>query len=272
MNTLHLQPSHSAEGQRAGFSLIELLTAMAVLALILVMLMQVVNGILQSTQTQSQQIESVETARRMLDIIETDLSLAVVGENAAVLVKSDADSHGLALLSDRRGPVDPHRFLAVRYDLDDATQLSRSYGSVGFTDTDLLGSTVNTPNTSILSDGILAFQIRVNTGNGSYSATDTASVNWATNNYNGGSTPTGWKALITESPAFASGLSNRAKAIQIWVAAVDSQNLSLIDTNSIGAIFGPDPTSWRAAVDSAADLPPRVKAGIRILNKTVPLP
>ena len=267
-----LRSSRRADGQSAGFSLIELLTAMAVLAMILVMLMQVVNGILQSTQTQSQQIESVETARRMLDIIETDLSLAVVGENSAILVKTGGDSHGLAFLSDRRGPVDPQRCLAVRYDRDGDTRITRSYDSVDFDERNLLAAAVNPTNTTVLSDGILAFQIRINTGNTNYSATDTATANWATNNYNGVATPSGWKALVTESPSFASGLSNRAQSMQIWVAAVDRQNLALVDTNSIGAIFGPDPRSWRAAVDSAADLPPRVKAGIRILNKTLTLP
>ena len=242
---------------------------MAVLALILALLLQVVNGILQSTKTQSQQMDSVGTARRMLDVIEADLSKAVVGENAAIFV--NASSPGLAFLTARRGPTGTtgHRFLAVQYGLTNTTQLSRSYGSFGFANTNLLLDTVSTSGSSVLADGILGFQIRVLTSSSNYASTSTPSGNWATNNYNNTPGPTGWNALITGSPSFASGLTNRARALQIWVAAVDQQSLHLAANAT--ATFGADPTAWQSSLDSSS-LPAPVKSSTRILTKTIPLP
>ncbi len=258
-------------GILTGFTLLELLTAMAVLAMILVMMLQVVNGILQSTKTQNQQMDSVGAARRMLDVMESDLRQAIVGENAAVLV--NANSPGLAFLTDRRGPAGStgHRFLAVRYALTNSTQFSRSYGSVGFTNTDLLAGALATSTNSVLADGILGFQIRVKSDSTNRVSTSAPSANWSTNSYNGASTPTGWNALITGSPSFATGLTNRAQSLQIWVAAVDKQSLQLVDIASAQAAFGADPTAWQANVD-ASSLPAPVKSSIRILTKTLALP
>jgi prepilin-type N-terminal cleavage/methylation domain-containing protein len=271
---MEIRPVHrlgGALGPRSGFTLLELLTAMAVLGMVMFMLTQVINGILGSVQIQSQQMEAVGAARRMLDIIETDLSLAVVGENSAVLVKTDADSHGLALLAERRGTEEPHRFLAVRYDRDEDSRVTRSYASVDFNERDMLAMAANPTNGPVLSGGILAFQIRVNTDGGSFTASDPAAAGWAVSEYNGFTVPAGWRALVTKSSATA-GADPRARSLEIWIAAVDSQNLALVDSGAPGALFGPDPSDWRQAVDAATQLPPRVKAGIRILNKTIPLP
>jgi type II secretory pathway pseudopilin PulG len=243
---------------------------MAVLALILALLLQVVNGIMQSTKTQSQQMDSVGTARRMLDVMESDLSQAVVGENTAILVNSN--SAGLAFLTDRRSPSgsSDHRFLAVSYNLTTNAVLSRSYGSVGFTTARLLAAATNASAQSLLANGILGFQIRVVGDSTNYISTASAGSNWATNNYNGFSPPEGWSALITGSPAFASGLTNRAQSLQIWVAAIDEQNLQIVNSGA-SVTLGTDPSSWRADVDNST-LPAPVKSGIRILTKTIPLP
>jgi prepilin-type N-terminal cleavage/methylation domain-containing protein len=254
-----------------AFSLIELLTAMAVLALILVLLVQVVNGILQSTQAQSQQMDSVAEARRMLDVIETDLSQAVITENAAILLRSVGDSRELAFLADRRGPTAGHRLLAVRYDQANDTQFRRSYGSVGFTQADLLAAAVAPVTSSVLANGILAFDIRFLGEAGQYGFADASSAAWTTASYNGFATPGGWRALITDSPSFARELPERIHSLQIWVAAVDNQNLGLINPATIRTIFGADPSAWRENVDQSESLPARVKSAIRILSKTIPL-
>jgi prepilin-type N-terminal cleavage/methylation domain-containing protein len=269
----HPGPS-GTPGPRSGFTLLELLTAMAVLGLVMAMLTQVINGILGSIQVQSQQMEATGAARRMLDIMDTDLSLALADKSTAVLVKTDAASHGLALLADRRGTVDPHRFLAVRYDRDGETRITRSYASVDFNERDLLTAAASPTDGPVLSDGILAFQIRVNTENEteSQAASDAATAAWATSDYHGSPVPSGWKALLTgpATPGVATG--DRARSLEVWVAAIDSQNLALVEAGQLTALFGPDPSAWRATVDAASQLPPRVKAGIRILNKTIPLP
>ncbi len=259
-----------------GFTLIELLTAMAVLGIIMMMLMQVVSGILQSTRMQTQQMGSVENARRALDAMDADLKKAVVGEMASVLVSSSAPK--IAFLSQRRGPANAagHRFLAVTYETNADHELVRGYASVGYTDTDLLAASINTNTNSVVADGILGFKIMVVTSSTNFPSTGAPSPNWATNNYNGTATPTNFNALVTSAPAFAAGLTNRARALRVWVAAVDDQNYSLLTNtsmlnNALAAIAGKtNPAEWRAAIDDAS-IPPQTKSGIRILTKTIPL-
>ena len=245
--------------------------------MIMVMLQQVVSGILQSTRMQTRQMQSVEYARRALDAMDADLRKAVVGDNAAVLVA--ASEPKLAFLTQRRGTngATGHRFLAVTYATNAAQQLVRGYASVDFGKTDLLAACTNAAASSVVADGIIGFKINVVTCPGAEKAsTATPSPNWATNNYNGAAVPAGFNALVTPSPAFASGLTNRARTLRVWIAAVDDQNLDLLSNTSLlntalAAIAGEaDPAKWRAAID-ASSIPPQTKSGIRILTKTIPL-
>lgn len=263
-----------------AFTILELLTAMAVLALVLVMLVQVVNGVLQSTRTQNQQMNSVAAARRAISVITADLQNAVVGENAAILVPDGTSSNLFVLLTSRRSAstaANP-RFLAVSYATNGSNQLIRSYGSVDFSQADLLSATTNGTNVipvEPLAKGVLAIQARAMAdGTNVYALTNAASSNWATTNYNGLPPPAGFKALLTHAGAFSSALTNRTRAMEIWIAAVDDQNYQLLISSGnlpvvLGAM-GSDPTAWRSAIDATA-IPSQAKSGIRILNKTIPL-
>lgn len=250
---------------------------MAVLAMIMVMLQQVVSGILQSTRMQTRQMQSVENARRALDAMDADLKKAVVGDNAAVLVSINGPK--IAFLAQRRGTngAPAHRFLAVTYATNASNQLVRGYGSVDFNQTDLLAAATGTNASSVVADGILGFQVRVvASGTNEYASAAAPSPNWATTNYNSIAAPVGYNALVTPAPAFASGLTNRARALRVWIAAVDDQNYTLLTNiamlNTAGAAIAgqPDPAQWRAAID-ASSIPPQTKSGIRILTKTIPL-
>jgi type II secretory pathway pseudopilin PulG len=256
-----------------AFSLVELLSAMAVLAMVLAILLQVVNGVLQSARMQSQQMESVGAARRALDIMAVDLSGAIIGESSAIL----ASPANLALITDRRGTnISNHRFLAVTYSLN-GTQLVRTYRSVSFNEADLLTAAQDTNGASVtsLTDGILGLNLRVITTSGPQATTNTDSANYATALYNGLAVPAGWKALITASPAFASSLTNRAQALEVWIAAVDEQNRRILEgagnLATAQTALESNPTLWRSAIDSA-NIPLPAKSAIRILNKTIPLP
>lgn len=264
----------------SAFTILELLVSMAVLALVLVMMVQVVNGLLQSTKTQTQQMDSVASARRAMDVMATDFRNAVVGESAAILVPAGAGSNVFALLTTRRGVSDgtTNRFLAVRYSTNASNQLIRSYGSVFFASTDLLAATVSaaTQSGDPLAKGILGIQARaVGDGTNTYPLTSAASANWATTSYNGITPPLGYQALVTRAPAFAADLTNRTRAIEIWIAAVDQQNYNLLTNSSKLTVaqtaLGSDPQAWRAALD-ACDIPAQAKSGIRVLNKTIQLP
>jgi len=260
----------------AAFTLIELLTAMAVLALVMVMLLQVIDGVLRSTRLHSQQMDSAAAARRALDMLALDISSGIVGESATILV-SKATTPDLALLADRRGTNSAdHRFLAVSYSLEE-NSLVRSYRSVSFQEADLLSSAIDTNGaaSSAMADGILGLKIQVATHSGIHAITGVPASNYLTANYNRFSVPSGWLALITPSATFAGNLTNRAQALDVWIAAVDDQNKRLLDdTETLAAAknsLGADPALWRSNIDSAV-LPMPAKNAIQILNKTIPLP
>ncbi len=257
-----------------GFTLIELLVSMVVLALVMGILLQVVNGILKTTQMHSQQMDSVGAARRAMDILSLDLSKSVVGEYSTVLV----GNQNLAMVSDRRGTNSTdHRFLGITYSLNSSNQIVRTYRSVSFNEADLLVAAQDTASAanSILAEGILGWNIRVMTSSGPRNAEDSSTPNFATNIYNGLTVPTGWKALITASSAFASSFTNKAQGLDVWIAAVDEQNsLLLRDSQKLDAVrqaLQNDPTTWRLEIDNL-EMPLPAKASIQILHKTISLP
>jgi len=283
MKTRQLPHFRSAEGRYSAsehsslafraFTILELLVAMTVLAMILVLMVQVVDGIMKSTKTQSQQMDSVAAARRTLDIMLTDIQSSANGEASAILVPAGTSTNLLALLTTRRGMsgAPNHRFLSVAYSTNANNQIIRSYGSVNFSQTDLLTAATTTTESSPLASGVLAVQVRaLGDGANIYPIANTPTNNWATNVYNGVPVPTAYQALLTPSPAFSGALTNKTRALEIWIAAVDVQNYQLLGSAGIATLaplFTNDPSTWRAAIDAAA-IPSPAKSAIRILNKS----
>lgn len=275
-------------GGNIGFTLIELLVAMAVMALVLVMSLQLTNGLLGSIQVQNQQMDSVASARRALDVIAADLRGARIDNHCSVLVPETSGSNLFAALTGRRGTngATDHRFLAVRYSTNAEGGLVRSYGSVGYGDANLLQEMLDAtvpdaasvPSRYPLASGIIGIDVRaLGDGSGAYPFGLTAAQpNWATNVYNGQATPAGYLALVTRAPSFAYGLTNRTRAIEIWIAAVSDQNYEFLKSankiDAAKAALGSWPPDWRADIDNSPDIPARGKAAIRILTKTIPLP
>ena len=268
---------------RDAFTLVELLTATAILSLLLMLMFQIVSEILQSTKVQNQQMESVASARRALDVMACDLQNAVVGEDVSILVPSSPGTTNLfSLMAYRRGPNGDatNRFLAINYSTNGSDQLFRSYGSVDYSQRNFLtvAYATNTPSYPLASH-ILGVEALAVTERTNYPVTSSVSPNWATNAYNStnANTPDGFNALITTKPNFASSLTNRSYAMQVWIAAVDDQNYSLLtNTGKLDAVKtalsnASDPSGWRDAVDGSS-IPAPAKSGIRILNKTITLP
>jgi len=278
---MHLRHLNISNRQVAAFTLIELLTATAIMALVLVLLLQILNGILDSTRVQSQQMEAVGSARRALDVIASDIRNAVISENSSILIPVSTKSP--ALLTARRSTngATGHRYLAVRFSRNSSNQIIRYYGSSTFSGTNPLADAASNSTVAPvepLARGILAFQALILAdGTNAYLMTNTPSGNWATNNYNGITPPSGWNALITRSPSFAAGLTNRARAMDIWIVSIDDQNGRLLSNNSswttvVQSVLGAtDVTGWRSAIDGTA-IPGRIKSALRVLNKTIPLP
>lgn len=267
---------------KKAFTVLELLVAMAVLALILAVMLQITNGILRATLTQNQQLDATAAARRALDILGTDLERAIVGPNSALLVPNSATNRLLSFLTSRGGPgTANHRFLAVSYATNANHDLQRLYASIPYADANLplacANATFTTP-AEPLASGILAFDIRALADGGtSYPVTNAASAHWATNSYNGLAISSAFKALLTPSASFAGGLTNRTRALEIWIASIDPQNLRLLQSSSqlaslIATLRAKTPSEWRTTIDDATNIPPVVKSGIRIQKKSLPAP
>ena len=263
-----------------GHTLIEVLVAVGVLALLVVLIFQVIENIFTATRTQNHAIEAVGSGRRLLDVMTVDLQHAVVGRDATLLAPITNGTVLISFLTTRRGPVSTNssRFLSVTYSLNASNQVVRSYGTVGFARTNLLAASLNAATNSAgpLAIGVLGLDLRAVTESTNYALSATASSNWAvTTSYNGLAVPAGYNALVPSSCGFAKGLTNTTRAIEITAAVVDDQNRALLqsqnDLLAVKALLTANPSTWRASIDHAS-IPSQTKSGIRILKKTINLP
>lgn len=269
---------------RGGHTLPELLVAVAVLALLVVLIFQVIEQVLHVTKSQEDKIEAASSGRRLLDVMSVDLENSVIGSDATVIAPTSATNVILAMVCNRRAPTSatPSRFLAVKYVIDSNNRVYRSYGSVGFSRTNLMEAALNASTNPVtnaaipLASGIIAVQARAFTETTNYAVTSAVSPNWGvTNNYRGDAVPSGYNALVTTSSGYGASLTNCTKSLEISVAVVNSADYALIRSSgyftSVRLALAGDPIGWKVAVDSIA-MPGRFKSAIRILQKTTPLP
>ena len=277
MNSLPVMPRGKSTG---GHTLVEVLVAVGVLALMLVLIFQVIEEVLTATRTQNQGIEAVSSARRLLDVMTIDLQNAVIGGDATMVAPTSGGTNLFALVSNRRGAAftNATRFLAVSYSLNDSNQVVRSYGSVGFARTNLLSAALNaSTNASIpLASGVLGIQVRAVTDSTNYPLSAPVSPNWAvTGRYRGNPVPPGYNAIVTRASGFSAGLTNCTRAVDVTVAITDEGDYAILKSSgSLGAVtsaLSGDSSGWRGAVDGLA-IPGRLKSAIRIIEKTIPLP
>lgn len=262
-----------------GHTLVELLAAVAVVTLMMALILQVIQGVLQVSRTESSQLEAMAAARRVLDVVSTDLQGIPFAAGATLLVPSVAGTNILCFVTNRRGgSTSPAgRFLAVCYSLDGSNRIFRSYGTVGFNETNLLTASIRNPVAPPvpLSRGVLAFGGVVQTESTNYSIPSAASPNWAcSNSYNGYAVPTGYNALLTPATGFSQGLTNTSHSLVAWIAVTDSNTYGLLDSLGQTRLFqttlGSDPSQWRSQID-AMPIPARAKSCIKVVSKTIPL-
>ncbi|MCE9543199.1 MAG: prepilin-type N-terminal cleavage/methylation domain-containing protein [Verrucomicrobia bacterium] len=264
-----------------GHTLIEVLVAVGILAMMLVLMYEMVDGIFHATRNQSNGMECVATGRRALDVMTIDLQNGLFNGNSTLIAPTNASETNIfALVTNRRGSNSSStpRFLAVSYSLNGSNQVVRSYGSIGFGVMSSLSSSLTMPaSPSIpLAKGVLAVKALAVTDSTNYLLSGVASSNWAvTGSYNGHAVPSGYNAIVADSAGFSIGLTNCTHAIEVWIAVVDEQDYGLLKSSGklapLVASLGSDPTAWRAQVD-AWTIPADVKSGIHIQKKTIPLP
>lgn len=277
MNSLPVMPRGKSTG---GHTLVEVLVAVGVLALMLVLIFQVIEEVLSATRTQNQGIEAVSSARRLLDVMTIDLQNAVIGGDATMVAPTSGGTNLFALVSNRRGAASTNatRFLAVSYSLNDSNQVVRSYGSVGFARTNLLSAALTaSTNASIpLASGVLGIQVRAVTDSTNYPLSAPVSPNWAvTGRYRGNPVPPGYNAIVTRASGFAARMTNCTRTVEISVAIADEATCGILKSSgglgTVTSALSGDSSGWRGAVDGLA-IPGRLKSAIRIIEKTIPLP
>lgn len=271
--------------EKAAFSVLELLVAMAVLSIVLVMVVQIMNGVLASTRTQNAQMDSVAEARRALDVMESDFGGVVVGRTVTVLVPDAIHKPvQLAFAAARRGPdsaASTHRFLAVAYATNSSNGLVRSYRSLSSTEPDLLNALAaaaapgGTNDASMIGEGILAWQIRAVRSSDTVPIGALLDSGAATTNYYDLAVPAGWAALVTREDAALPEVAP-VRTLEIWMAAIGQDNLQLIDSTGarpaiVSALAG-NPEGWREALDASPGIPGQIKSAIRVLKKVISLP
>lgn len=269
--------------RRCGFTIVELLVATAVLALMLALLVQIANHTLQASRVTTQQLESTQSSRRVLDTLASDLAYSVFSSGATIIVQPRTGSVTLSLLTSGRGPITdmaPPRFLAINYKLE-KHQIIRSYRSVGWSEQNLLVAAESaagvTTDIAPLADGVLQFAVLAVLENGEIVSVTSlplsAGVSQPTT-YQGEVVPTGWTALIPAKRPYTSN-SERVKSLLFAIASVDQQNLQLL-SESQKNILPPPATSdpikeWEDDL-AGADLPAPARAAIRFQSKVISLP
>jgi len=264
-----------------GHTLIEVLTAVSILAVMMVLMYEMVEGIFKATRNQNHGIESVAAGRRVLDVMTGDLQNGLFNESSTLIAPTNAASTNLfALLTNRRGSnsASTPRFLAVSYALNGSNQVIRSYASIGYGSVNSLSTplTIPTAPSVPLAKGVLAVQVRAVTANTNYPLSGVTSSNWGvTGSYNGRVVPSGYNAIVANSTGFARRLTNCTQAIEVWIAVVNEQDYALLKSSGklaplVASLEG-DPTRWRSLIDARA-IPAHVKSAIHIQKKTIPLP
>lgn len=269
--------------KHGGFTLLELMVAIAVMGLTLFMLLQISSQSLQATRTSRNKIESEKRARAVLDSLSTDFANRVAGPNTPVFVKQDGGNLQLVFLTRTRGPAGAtdFRFLAVAYELSE-NRILRKTAPVQWSQADLLPlmlSALSSVTFSTIAHGILRFEATVILSDGTRTPLNTdASVAWMSEKWQGSALPTGFQVLLIPKPT-GSGL--RAHALVIGAAALNDSNLEKLSSTGVGDLdLLPNATgtespadAWSRVLSSALPdgIPSEVMSSISLLQQTFSL-
>ncbi|GAB4182563.1 MAG: hypothetical protein Fur0032_23580 [Terrimicrobiaceae bacterium] len=282
-----------------GFTILELLVATTVLAMLSVLLLQIVDHTMRSTGSATRQIEQAVSGRHALDAMEADLQNLVFGGGAALLWKTETPPtmDALAFCVNGRGPsttaadASP-RFLAVSYwceNSGNATTLWRGYSPVPYSATNLPAAAAAafkstayppTPVASRIVRGLILFEM----DDGSLTVSPPADAMAAAgSNFQGATVPGGWSAILPRLPK-ARAASPRVRALVIVFATLDDGSLAKLDAASLTSIRSvlANPTTqtqmrdvagyWDQLSRTNPTMPAVASRALRAWQKRIPLP
>ncbi len=264
----------------AGFTLVEMMVAMAVLVLLLTLLAQATGFITMATSITQKQISATQTERTVMDALEADLANAVTQNGMTVFVRQDSQDPPnvqLAFLTRGRGPSSTSpttlRFMAVAYLLN-GNMLTRRVTPVLWSTVDLndavVGTATSTTNQfSVLSNSILRLEAVVQLDDGSIAPLSTSNPSWLANASQGFS-----GFVLTTSPVSASA-TPRVRSIIVAISALDGQLLRLPGASTMGRKLRSTPAGetpldyWDSQIASGVlnAYPKPVVAGLEIYQR-----
>jgi prepilin-type N-terminal cleavage/methylation domain-containing protein len=229
---------------KRGFTLVEMLAAIAVLGLILLMLGQIFNSTMRATGISQKKMEAGRGAQAVLGTIQDDLdSLVRQNGSATVFMKPDDDpgddsnNAKLLMVTHRRGSqgAPNSRYLAVSYDLD-GTELRREVRELTWGTADLVGQAFLASDPAIsgaVAEGILRFEAVLGIDNGRVVPFKSGDA-WVSAQWNGASVPQSYYALAlagtVPDPA-----QQKISALTVAVAALDEKSLLLPGVSTMGS-------------------------------------
>lgn len=239
----------------AGFTILEVLVAAAVLILILGVLLQLSGNTLQATRASQRQMESAQRARSIADALSADLDNLIVTEGRGLYVRTNGHTLDLAFLTRSRGPLGTAnpRALAVVYSLS-GTDMVRKTVPIPWSETDLAGSAISalsSSNVSTLSEGILNFELSFVLSTGKLMPFS-SSADWASDTIRGKKLTDDFYALTLPT---SNGAATSVQALVFSLASLDVQTANLPEATSLAAALSgvevPDGQTPREAWDAA---------------------
>lgn len=268
-------PAHAA-----GFTLVELLVASAVVALALGVLLQILGGAVQATDAIHRKLDAAAAAQSVLDALDADLQSAVTAQGLTVFAKPQGANSVLAFLTQSRTASAGSRCLAVSYALSSNGTVERRALPVSWTGTGLVGETLAAaalPEGSPLAEGILRFEIIAELEDGSRVPLGANAV-WNDAAVNRQAVTEGFSGCnLTE----ARGGRLRVLSLSVGIVALDAKGyrllVSLGKTGEVASVFAsPSPNqtpaeAWEPKLTdgSLAGVPPVIAGGLQVRQRTL---
>lgn len=267
---------------KRGFTILEILVATAVLALMLVAVLEIAGHTTLVARMAGSKLSAEQSVRSALDAMERDVREAVISPRVTLLVRTAGSSPEMAFLARGRGPnTTPVRFLGVCYHWNSAGQLIRGYAAVDEAATNLLAAAENasaSPDQPVLAENILqvAFVAILDDGT-RRQLTNSVSGSWNASGsvlYGEQMVPAGWTALVPAIPTLpVSG--PRVSALLVAMVGTDLKGSALL-SSAQRALFaqssGVDPVSDWETIAESSSLPAPVRSSLSIQSKMIPLP
>jgi prepilin-type N-terminal cleavage/methylation domain-containing protein len=242
--------------RRQGFTLVELMAATAVFALILILFSQTTGFVALAVVGSQNQMDATGADQTALDALANDLASAVTQHGMTVYLSQDSQNNAqIAFLTQCRGPSgtssSDFRLMAVAYLLR-GNQLIRQVTPVLWSDTNLQGIAVGTGSSStyssstsfsVLSNQILRMDVVVQLDDSSI-ASYSSNATWL--NPLAGSSFSG--LVLSTSPVGASS-TPRVRSLIVAVAAVDERMMQLPGVSTMGSKLGSPPVAFPTPLD-----------------------